>query len=334
MPEDKELLASVKLAKTRPMYFAFVAKGNDGKLLMDKKKIPPKVADDAKKACGGGTIYVGRAKSEEGVMVFETGKEAPAGIAALTKKILKRDTALNLEVEYRVATDVEGEDVGDSGAPTGADVPPAPPAPPAPTAAPDIAARVASRLKTLVPAVKKVEALGSPLAAQAKAQIAEASKLFLAKQFEPASAGLDRGEALLKQALLEAKSATKAPASPVLPLWVAAKDEVGGQMSALQDAMRGTRHRLLARIADQGLNALTKRLQVGLQVALMEVDSAAPEARPARAQAARGRIAEFRTFLQSDPSIPLLDQNPLGVPVTIRTRLTAALDEIETALGR
>src|SRR5262249_25067466 len=131
---DAKLLAALKQARTSPMFFAFVANGNEGKLLVEKKKINPKEAAEIKKECGGGTIYKGRCKGEEGKMVFEVGKEVPATLAALTKKIIKNDAAMVCEVEYRVAADLAAEEsveehMGESAAG-------APPAPPVPTAAP------------------------------------------------------------------------------------------------------------------------------------------------------------------------------------------------------
>ena len=60
MAANAELTNALKAAKTKPMSFAFVAKGSEGRLLVDKKKIPPKDVDAAKKECGGGTIYKGR----------------------------------------------------------------------------------------------------------------------------------------------------------------------------------------------------------------------------------------------------------------------------------
>src|SRR5205823_6260996 len=74
-----------------------VAKGTEGKLLVDKKKISPKDAADAKKECGGGIIYKGRCKGEEGLLVFEIGKEPPGNLNALTKKTIKQTAGLTLD---------------------------------------------------------------------------------------------------------------------------------------------------------------------------------------------------------------------------------------------
>jgi hypothetical protein len=134
---DAKLAASLKQAKTNTMSFVFVAKGNEGKLLVDKKKISPKDAAEAKKECGGGTIYKGRCRGEGGTLVFEVGKEVPPSLPTLTKKIIKQDAALTFDVEYRVAADLaaeegQGESAAEGAAPPAAAAPPAPPAPPGP----------------------------------------------------------------------------------------------------------------------------------------------------------------------------------------------------------
>ena len=118
-----------------------------------------------------------------------------------------------------------------------------------------------------------------------------------------------------------------------LPIWTAAKDLAGEQISKLQSALRETRHPLFMRIADQGLNAVTKRLQVGLQVALMELDGAAADARPKAAAKVQTALADFRKFLQTDPAVPLLEKNPMGIAVTLRAGLSSALDSIEKTLA-
>src|SRR5262245_8273876 len=107
---DAKLTGALKQARTNPMFFVFVAKGREGKLLVDKKKINSKDADEAKKKCGGGTLHKGRCKGEEGLMIFEVGKEVSPTLASLTKKIIKQDTGLTVEVEYRVAPDLAAEE--------------------------------------------------------------------------------------------------------------------------------------------------------------------------------------------------------------------------------
>ena len=61
--EDPELALALKAAKGKKMYFAFIPKGaGDGKLIVSKKKIPPKLIAEARKEIGGGTPVTGRCK--------------------------------------------------------------------------------------------------------------------------------------------------------------------------------------------------------------------------------------------------------------------------------
>lgn len=128
-------------------------------------------------------------------------------------------------------------------------------------------------------------------------------------------------------------SAEHPDAVPTLEIWRDARDRANDQIGKLQGAMRGTRHPVFVRVADQGLNGVTGRLQVGLQVALMEVDAATG---PARAQArakALSALEEFRSFLASDPVVPLLEANPMKVVVDLRGNLGQACTAIEQALS-
>ena len=199
MPDvDSKLASSLRQAKSKPMFFVLVAAGTEGKLLVDKKKISAKEATDAKKECGGGIVYKGRCTGEEGKMIFEVSKEVPATLATLTKKIIKRETGLTFDVEYRLAANLAEDD--DETAPT-ADatttaVPAAPPLPPDP-----MAARFASRLKALMPVLQKVEPVNPNAAGQAKTQIGAGNQAYRATDYVAANTALDRAEALLKEAL-------------------------------------------------------------------------------------------------------------------------------------
>ena len=123
------------------------------------------------------------------------------------------------------------------------------------------------------------------------------------------------------------KAGTKA-----MPIWTAAKDQVGAQLGKLQVAFRNTGDPLAIAIADKGLNALTQRLQVGLQAALMGFDSAPPGQRGAAAAKLRAAAAEMQQFLANDPVLPMLEANPCGVLVTIRSSLGSALSGVERAI--
>ena len=116
-----------------------------------------------------------------------------------------------------------------------------------------------------------------------------------------------------------------------LPVWTAAKDEVGAQLGKLQAAFRKTGDPLAIAIADKGLNALTQRLQVGLQKALIGFDSAPAAQRSAAAASLRAAAAEMKSFLATNPVLPMLEANPCGVLVTIRSSLGTALEGVERA---
>jgi hypothetical protein len=117
-----------------------------------------------------------------------------------------------------------------------------------------------------------------------------------------------------------------------LQTWADAKEAAGVQIGRLQAAVRGLDHPLLL-LADKDLNGITGRLQVGLQLALTEVESTEGAARNKAREKARAAIADFRDFLRTDRVLPLVEDNPLGVTVTLRADLGQALEVIEQALA-
>jgi hypothetical protein len=130
MAVDKELATSLKLAKGKEMYFAFIPKGSDGKLLVSKRRIPPKEIADAKKELGGGKPVIGKCIGPVGAMVFKVAK-ASATLPAAIKKVAKRDAGLTVIAEIQLASEIaalEAEEEG--GKPEAPEAPPAPPAPP------------------------------------------------------------------------------------------------------------------------------------------------------------------------------------------------------------
>jgi hypothetical protein len=134
---DADLLVALKQAKLKKMFFAFVHKGADGKLLVAKKKILPKEIAEAKKEMGGGTPVTGKCFGEGGTMVFQVAKPATSALASVVKKVAKRETGLTIDPEFRLAADADAEEPEDNGAPAaGTAAPAAAPAPPRQAAAP------------------------------------------------------------------------------------------------------------------------------------------------------------------------------------------------------
>jgi hypothetical protein len=199
---DAKLVASLKQAKTNTMSFVFVAKGNEGKLLVDKKKISPKDAAEAKKECGGGTIYKGRCHGEGGTLLFEVGKEVPPSLPTLTKKIIKQDAGLTFDVEYRVAADLaaeegQGEAEGEGATPAATLAPSAPPAPPGPqpAQAAQAGADVTKRLNAMTANIKT--ALAGPNKARVQTLFVSVNGLIKTNDFVQAGKVLDELEPLL-----------------------------------------------------------------------------------------------------------------------------------------
>ncbi len=108
---DTELATGLKAAKTKPMFFALIAKGTTGKLLVAKKKVPAPAIASAKKECGGGTVYQGKCHiDEDGALIFEVAAEPPGTLAATTKKIIKEEAGLSFKaVEFHVNASAEQE---------------------------------------------------------------------------------------------------------------------------------------------------------------------------------------------------------------------------------
>jgi hypothetical protein len=145
MEKDVDLLAAVKQAKCKKMFFAFIPKGGaDGTLLLSKAKLPPKAIAEAKMENGGGTPVTGKCFVDGKNMVFHVAKAAPATMGPALKKVIKRDTGLVLEPHIQLAgaaADAE-EQADDADTTTG----PAPAAAPAaPAAAPAEPAAAAAR---------------------------------------------------------------------------------------------------------------------------------------------------------------------------------------------
>jgi hypothetical protein len=107
---DVALQKALKQAKTKKMHFAFVPKGNDGKLIVAVKKIPAKDVADAKKKLGGSAPLIGKCFGEGELLVFQVAKEAGPTMADVVKKVAKRETGLTIAPEFRVAEDAEGEE--------------------------------------------------------------------------------------------------------------------------------------------------------------------------------------------------------------------------------
>ncbi|WP_299728076.1 hypothetical protein [uncultured Tateyamaria sp.] len=123
-----------------------------------------------------------------------------------------------------------------------------------------------------------------------------------------------------------------APSAALMPVWRDARDSVGEQINALENVLRGSALPLFEGIAEKGLNGVTSGQLTAMQVALIELDKATGPARAAAIKKTGQAVSEMRGFLSSNDVLPLLDENPMGVSVSIRSTLASALDKIESGL--
>ncbi len=112
--------------------------------------------------------------------------------------------------------------------------------------------------------------------------------------------------------------------------WSEAIEQVNGQISALQTALKASGDKELAAIGEYGLNGVTGNHAVRLTAALMDIGAGPPTAK--NATAAISVIKPFRDHLASDERVTVCDDNPFGVAVAIRSTLVPALEALQKAL--
>jgi hypothetical protein len=191
---NEELAVALKLAKTRAMNFAFVTKGtNEGTLIVSRKPITLPMVAQARKELGGGRIFKGRCKIDDGQFVFETAKEPPPTLAKTLKAVIRRDTLLTLRVQARKAPDLADDEDQD-----GTD---------ASATAPDKAAHdkevrdnktIHDRLAALAGPIKAATAQNSPEAKQVHTLLAAIKVLTDKSDYADAAKALAMLEKLLK----------------------------------------------------------------------------------------------------------------------------------------
>ena len=184
-----------------------------------------------------------------------------------------------------------------------------------------------ARIEALKPALMAAIAQKTTQGNDAKLKVSEAAVFARKNDFAQANRLLDDAEALIKQTDDE-----EGPLLKTMDAWNDARDIVNGQISKLQAKLRQANDPDFAYIAEYGLNGITKRLQVGLQAALMEFDNASGDNREKARARARAAIKEFDSFLASDKVVAVLEENPFGSPVTLQSTLGRALNRIEKTL--
>jgi hypothetical protein len=196
---DADLAVALKQAKSKNMFFAFVPKGSDGKLIVSKTKIPPKEIAEAKKEIGGGTPVTGKCFGDGGTMVFQVAKPAAPTLGPALKKVVKRDTGLTIDPEVQLAGDADADgDVEDIEQGAEAAEEQADAAELKAKAAAD-KARIMERLAGLVGPYKDAVANNGPNAQRLQSLLATVKTCIGKQQFTQVSEGLDMLEELLSQ---------------------------------------------------------------------------------------------------------------------------------------
>jgi hypothetical protein len=207
-----------------------------------------------------------------------------------------------------------------------------------------------NELRSLILRIPEAKGAGPAVLDQLKKLAGEAGVAIKRNDAAGATAGLAQLRNLLAAAAKAAADAQgkAAPATPgapqaggkqqmgddLLATFRDAKDEVDAGLNKLQEALRETEDPDMLRIAELGLYGLTgeRGLTVGLTRALLDLRSAAPDARAAKMKAARDAATAYKTAVLAEGAmVDLVDKNPFNVTVGIRSKLVAALDTIANA---
>jgi len=126
-------------------------------------------------------------------------------------------------------------------------------------------------------------------------------------------------------------ASTPGSAAELLAALLDAKETVDAGLDRLASELRDTGDPDQLQIAEYGLFGLDGGGAVKLIAALMDAHNAPPEARAKSLDAARKAASVWRQTVLSDQTTALIDKNPFGVTVGLRTTLVQVLDHIENA---
>jgi len=117
-------------------------------------------------------------------------------------------------------------------------------------------------------------------------------------------------------------------ARPVVKVWRLARDAAEAQVAQLVDALWSAGDDAAQEIARDGFKGLSRRLHDPIQQALVAYDCSALDSRIAAAALLQAAVQEMTDFVVNDPVLTLMEENPYGVPITIRAALRQALEQI------
>jgi hypothetical protein len=341
----KPLLA---LSKQEPVQAAIGLTANgEGLILLDKRAKPKRVfsmlkagAAKAKLQLNAASLRFGRAEVDTdydpGMVRFFVNKDAPGNLRLKLVEVVKRIPYQKVEINVDRSLELEPEE-DDAHQPETAPAPaaeqplPVPPAAPPPPAAPrqDIAG-LRRILEGLIGRISETAGDDAARKAQLVALAVTANNAVKAEDLRAAATSVKE----LSNALAASPAAppqADAAGSP-LAIWTDAKDQVDSQLSRLYQLLREPGITVFTRVADEIENVLGS-FRTGLITALLDFDRANARDRDARRKAVLDVVADYRSRLGTDPHVIAADTNPLGVPITARDTLGAALDHIEQQMA-
>jgi hypothetical protein len=334
----KPLLA---LSKQEPVSaaVALTAEG-EGLILLDKRAKPKKVrsmlraaAQKAKLNLSSATIRFGRAEVDpdydSSMVRFHLNKDAPGNMRVKLVEVVRRipyqKVELNVDpsLEDEPEEEAEGQEAADVVVPPGQ--PEAPPPPP-PPGADEHALKLA-----LGAVIQRIPAAAGADTSR-KANLLKAAGLANDQLKQHDLAAATATIAKLTQIIDAAAPGATPGAAPrgwpaARAAWQEASDAVDAQIGALQAKLAASGDERLEEIAEMGLNGVTGGHKVKLMAAMRDIDGGGA---PDRLLA---EIDSFAAHIGSDLKVMACDENPLGVPVTIRATLGSALAAMRSALA-
>jgi hypothetical protein len=326
-----------------------------------------KLLNEALDAAGGVKYAKGECYYETGTLHFVMSEGKIGGLAKRVRAALLTQTGLRLKVKLRGedGEDIDGEEEAEeaTGATTATGTPAAPgvqaaeagaagttgrPAPPGGPASAEQLAYV-QRLRKVRDAYDAALKAQHPESTKLRALMGFASEKAAAKDFAGASKALDMVGKLLgaEGAGPSTPTPTAAPGQPrgIVPsavyeqsglVWVSARRKVGTELNKLEAAIVQT-------YADPALVAEVKRSVRKLDRVLEMFDEQIADSLSAAARSqdvdstlrlhaqAREAIARYQGYLENDPLVQELDDNPFA-PVAVRSTLSMTLNTLASKL--
>jgi hypothetical protein len=109
---------------------------------------------------------------------------------------------------------------------------------------------------------------------------------------------------------------------------------VDEQITALQTALKNSGDDTLEEIAEFGMNGITGDHRVKLMAAMFDIDRGGSESVRAAGPELVKLAEEFKAYLDTDERVEVCDDNPFGVPVSIRATLGGALGRLAVELQK